>query len=154
MHHLTDNSIRWRDQQITECYRSNQCTLGIQNITDIDGLTVHTYLSDPVNGILYCHIFLQIHILHSHDTASRIFRIAKKMIDISPRICTGICQKLLDYIGRHLFQKVCRIIRHQIINDVGGFLVGQTGDDHLLMIHFQIRKHICCHALWQYTEYL
>ena len=58
MHDLTNHGIGRTDQEITQRHRTDQLALGIQNITDIDGFTVHAHLPDPFNRILYGHGFL------------------------------------------------------------------------------------------------
>ena len=47
------------------------------------------------------------------------------MIDVRTGIRAGIAQYLLDDICRHLFKEIRRIVRHQVIDDAGGFFIGK-----------------------------
>ena len=111
------------DKKISECYGTNKDTLIIEYVADVNCLFIKTNLSYAIDSLLDGHIFLEIHILHSHDGTCGILRISQKMIDIRTGLRACVCKYLFNNIGRHLFQKVCSIIGHQVIDDVACFLI-------------------------------
>ena len=74
------------------------------------------------------------------------------MIDVCARFGLGVRKYSLYYICRHFFQQVSRIVSHHVIDDVGCFLIGQGGDNVLLVIDLQVREDVCCHVLGKNTE--
>ena len=75
------------------------------------------------------------------------------MIDIPSGIRPGAGEQLFYNIGRHLLQQIRRIVRHQVIDNIGGLPLGKGNDNKLLAVHLEIGKYIRSHALWQDTEY-
>ena len=125
VHDFADDFIGLPDQKIPECHRSDQNTRLIEYVADVDRLRIQADLTDSVDCILYGHILLQIHILDRQNRSCGILRVAKQMVDIRPRVRPCVCKNLLNDIGRHLFQKVRRIIGHQVVDDVRCFLIGK-----------------------------
>ena len=120
MHDIRNDFIRLAQQQVAQGHRSHQLSSAVQHIADIYSLTVHADFPDPGYGFVHSQIFLEIHIFHRHYASGGILRISEKVIDIPPCLRAGVCQDFLYYIGRHLFHKIGRIIRHQVIHDSRG----------------------------------
>ena len=142
VHDLPDDLIGLTQQQVAQSHRAQKFTLSVQHIADIDGLTVQSHRADSVNSPLHRQALLQIHILHRHDAACGVLRIAQQMVNIPTGLRAGVLQQALHHIGRHLLQQVHRIVGHQIVNDIGSLPVRQGGDDGLLSVHLQIGKDI------------
>ena len=154
VHDIPDHCIGCAEKQVAQSHGAHQRPLIIQHITDINGLTVHSHLADPVYGLRHRLVFLQIHILHRHDTAGRILRITHQMVDGFPRVRTGIGDQAFNHIGGHFLHQLLSVIRHHIVDDAPCILVGQRGDDRLLLVDLQIRKNVRRLILGQNAEYL
>ena len=127
---------------IAERYRSDQPSLCIQHIADVDCLTVQPHLTDMLNRLIHRQIFLQGDILHRHDASGGILRVPEKVIDCLSGVGLRVCQYFIHNVRGHLFQKIHGIIRHQIIDYIRRFLIGKGINNHLLAVHLKVGKNI------------
>ena len=78
----------------------------------------------------------------------------QQMVYVTPGFGAGVGQQFFHYGGRHLFHQIRRIIRHQIVHDVGSLPDRQGCDYGLLHLYGQVGKDVRRHILGQYPEEL
>ena len=153
IHHFPDDRIGIENDQIAQGHGSDQDSLLVHNITDINRLGIQSDLADAVNRIADGHVLFEVDILDRHDTSCRILRIPQQMVDILSGLRLRVLEDLLDDVGRHLLQKVRSIVRHQVIDDAGCFLIGQRLDDVLLHFDLKVCEYVRRNPLGQDPEY-
>ena len=109
--------------------------------------------TDLMQGLPYRHVRGQIHILYRHNASRAILRVIQKPVDIRTRILAHLIQQLIDYIGRHIFQQIHRVVRIHGIQDVLDLLAGKAVKKRLPLVIIHIRKYFCCLILLNHPEY-
>ena len=75
------------------------------------------------------------------------------MVDILAGLRLRVLKNLLYYISRHLLQKVCSIVSHQVVDDARRFFIGKGLNDVLLHLDLQVREYIRRYAFGKDPEY-
>ena len=123
------------------------------HIASIHRLAVDSDGTDLMQGLPYRHVRGQIHILYRHNASRAILRVIQKPVDIRTRILAHLIQQLIDYIGRHIFQQIHRVVRIHGIQDVLDLLAGKAVKKRLPLVIIHIRKYFCCLILLNHPEY-
>ena len=138
VHDLADDVCLLLEEKIADRDGADQQALLVKDIADIDGLGVESETLDPLDRILDGHGLDEVDVLDRHDASRGILRIAEEVVDVRAGIRAGVCQNFLYDVGRHLLEKVGRVVSHHVIDDVRSFLIGKGLDDVLLAFNFKI----------------
>ena len=152
IHDFPDDRIRIKNDEIAQRHCTDQHSLRVYYITYINSLGVKSDLADAVNRVADCHVFLQVDILDRHNASRRVLRISEQMVDILAGLRFGVLKDLLYNICRHLLQKVCSIVSHQVVDDAGCFFIGKRLDDVLLHLDLEVCEYIRSNPLGQDPE--
>ena len=138
LHQVTHRVVVVCQQQILDGGDADELVVFVVDITGVDGLLVNAGAPYALDRHLGSHVRPQRDELGGHDRAGAVLRIFEQLVDLLAHVLVGSAQNTLDDVGRHLFNKVYRVVQKQLVHDLLELAVRKAVDQKRLcvLVHF------------------
>ena len=151
VHDIGDLFIQIGQHQVFGAHNADQLVL-FHHKAGVHGFGVFAVAANGIKCLRNGVVPAQAHIFGGHDAARRILGVVEQLVQAVPGLFTGFFQNALHNAGRHILQKVGRIVQTHLFQC--GAQLGIAESLHHVGAHIgiKIREHLGGHAFAQQAK--